>query len=118
MEQYFDKITLECTNFLGLSQIIASLTRGSMVVICLGHRLKRTKHWPNVDAVSVLGVPRDRGSRSTQLQTRKVALDDADESGARLCSYCLSEAQRGTADKDRFCPFVRLSFWPSSRDVG
>ena len=52
----FDPISLECTDFQGLSQIIAILTRESLAE---RHRRRKTMRWPNVGLDSVLGVPRN-----------------------------------------------------------
>ena len=35
-----------------------------LYAICLGLKLRETKHWPNADAVNVLGAPRILGLRS------------------------------------------------------
>ena len=75
--RHHDARVLQCSRteskYSQASQVDALRNMRTPSTHCLGRRLKKTKLWPSVDAVNVLGAPRNLCSRSTPSPTMKVA---------------------------------------------
>ena len=123
--QCFDKYSLESTNFHGFSQIVASLTRESIAEReAAVHNLPWTQTEKDNALAKCTRSLRAWVSKKPMLCLHAVTdeegrpLDDEDESGTSLCTYCGRLFESRTEDERHLAYETILDFESPEMDDG